>query len=89
MDENEINWRRRIYASENNLNIENIRPIPKKELVIGKTYNGFCRNASKAVWNGKVFTYKRYKFGDTFDEDINHYEDDDGYDLFIPMELIN
>lgn len=89
MDEKEINWRRRIYAAENNLNIENVRPIPKKELVIGKTYNGFCRNASEAVWNGKVFTYKRYKFGDTFDEDINHYEDDDGYDLFIPMEIIN
>ena len=61
--------------------------IPKSELVIGRTYVGSCRNASEAIWNGKTFTYKRYKFGDTFWEDINHFEDDDGYDLFIPIKL--
>lgn len=42
----------------------------------------------KRFWNGKVFTYKRYKFGDIFDEDINHFEDDDGYDVFVPFEKI-
>ena len=61
--------------------------IPKSELVIGKTYIGGCRNASEAIWNGKTFTYKRYKFGDTLCENINHFEDDDGYDLFIPIKL--
>ena len=61
--------------------------IPKSELVIGKRYVGSCRNASEATWNGKTFTYKRYKFGHTFFEDINHFEDDDEYDLFIPIRV--
>ena len=61
--------------------------IPKKDLIIGKTYIGECRNASEAVWNGHTVVYKRYKFGDIFDEEINHFEDDDGYDLFVPIKL--
>ena len=61
--------------------------IPKTQLEIGKTYIGHCRNASEAIWKGDYFTYKRYKFGDTFEEDINHFEDDDGYDLFVPIKL--
>lgn len=61
--------------------------IPKDKLVIGETYIGNCRNASEAVWNGKVFTYKRTKFGCTYDEDINHFQDDDGYDVFVPIKI--
>jgi hypothetical protein len=61
--------------------------IPKDELIVGKTYIGNCRNASEAVWNGKVFTYKRTKFGCTYDEDINHFQDDDGYDVFVPIKI--
>jgi hypothetical protein len=60
--------------------------IPKKDLIIGKTYIGDCRNASEAIWNGKVFVYKRTKFGYTFDEEINHFEDDSGFDLFVPIK---
>ena len=59
--------------------------IPKKDLVIGKTYVGDCRNASEAIWNGKVFIYKRNKFRFIYDEEINHFEDDNGYDLFVPL----
>jgi hypothetical protein len=36
----------------------------------------------------RFFEYKRYKFGFYYDEDINHYEDDDGYDVFVPFEKI-
>ena len=61
--------------------------IPKAQLEIGKTYIGSCRNASEAIWNGDHFTYKRYKFGYTCDENINHFEDDDGYDFFVPTKL--
>ena len=61
-------------------------PIPKKDLIIGEKYSGICRNTSEAVWNGKVFEYKRYKFGFFYDDTINHYEDDDGYDVFVPFE---
>ena len=60
--------------------------IPKKDLIIGKTYIGDCRNASEAIWNGKVFVYKRTKFGYAFDEEINHFEDDNGFDLFVPIK---
>lgn len=59
--------------------------IPKKDLVIGKTYIGSCRNAGEAVWLGEQFEYDRYKFGCTFKEKINHFEDDNGYDLFVPL----
>lgn len=63
--------------------------IPKKDLIVGKTYIGDCRNATEAVWNGEVFIYTRTKFGHTYDEEINHFEDDDGYDLFVPIKIKN
>lgn len=59
--------------------------IPKDQLKVGKTYIGECRNAGEAVWLGDKFEYQRYKFGETFPEKINHFEDDNGYDLFIPF----
>lgn len=62
--------------------------IPKSQLQIGKVYLGSCRNTDKAMWVGDHFVYKRYKFGDEFDEEINHFEDDDGYDLFVPIAII-
>ena len=69
---------------------EHFVPIPKSELVVGQEYNGHCRNASKAIWDGEKFHYERYKFGDTFDETINHYEDDNepGIDVFVPIKEI-
>lgn len=62
--------------------------IPKEKLIVGKCYEGTCRNANKAVWNGEKFTYRRTKFGYTYNEDINHFQDDDGFDLFVPLKEI-
>lgn len=62
--------------------------IPKKDLVIGKKYLGSCRNASEAKWNGFYFTYDRWKFGIKQRDEINHFEDDDGHDLFVPIKEI-
>lgn len=62
--------------------------IPKKDLKKGRYYLGDCRNASVAFWNGHEFVYMRNKFGYKFPEDINHLEDDDGFDLFIPLKEI-
>lgn len=61
--------------------------IPKKDLVVGHTYEGDCRNAQTAVWkeNGR-FEYQRTKFGCTYPEEINHFEDDNGYDVFVPIK---
>lgn len=61
--------------------------IPLHELEVGKTYIGECRNASEAVWQGDHFVYQRYKWGSTFPEKINHFQNDDGYDVFVPIKL--
>ena len=60
--------------------------IPKDKLVVGKTYIGSCRNSDEATWNGKEFEYERYKFGFTYKDKVNHFQDDDGYDLFVPIK---
>lgn len=65
------------------------RAIPKSELIPNKEYSGECRNSDKATWNGEKFIYKRRKFGNSYFEGINHYEDDDNYDVFVPIEEIN
>jgi hypothetical protein len=62
--------------------------IPKKDLIVGKQYKGYCRNASEAIWLGEQFEYDRYKWGSTFKEKINHFEDDNGYDLFVPYQIL-
>ena len=87
MEQPEIDMNVRMFAHENNVCEEDIRVIPKSELVAGMEYRGVCRNADTAVWDGNKFVYSRYKFGSWYKEDINHFEDDDGYDVFVPMEI--
>lgn len=60
--------------------------IAKKDLVIGKVYVGSCRNTEEATWLGEYFEYNRKKFGIVFKEKINHFEDDNGFDLFVPLK---
>lgn len=64
--------------------------ILKKDLKDGAYYYGRCRNAEVAMWDAteEVFWYMRTKFGDVFAEDIYHPEDDDGFDLFLPVAEI-
>jgi (p)ppGpp synthase/HD superfamily hydrolase len=62
--------------------------VPKHKLIKGKYYFGKCRQSQVALWNGYVFVYMRTKFGSIYPEDINHLEDDNGYDLFIPLEIV-
>ena len=66
--------------------------VKKSDLKNGSSYIGICRNSSVAKWSSKddCFYYIRNKFGNFFIERINHPEDDDGYDLFIPIkEVVN
>ena len=60
--------------------------IRKSDLVDGEYYYGHCRNSKCARWStaNQEFTYMRTKFNDRFPDIINHPEDDDGYDLFVP-----
>jgi len=60
--------------------------IPKDEVQIGVYYYGKCRNSDVAMWDGQEFQYMRYKFGWRQDK-INHFEDDNGYDLFVPIRI--
>lgn len=68
-----------------------LNPIPKKNLIDLQWYFGICRNATVARWNEREqkFTYFRVKFANGFPEDINHYEDDNGFDLFVPYYRID
>lgn len=63
--------------------------IPKDKLEPGAVYLGNCRNADKAIWTGEKFSYLRYKFGFTYHEEISHFQDDDGYDVFVPILKLN
>jgi len=78
------NW----ISPENLHHLEIDGMILKKDLIVGHEYEGGCRNADRAVWHGTHFVYMRTKFGSTFPEDIKHPEDDDGYDLFVPIKDI-
>ena len=59
--------------------------IPKEKLEIDCFYKGSCRNATIAQWNGEKFIYERKKYNFKFNETINHFQDDDGHDLFVPL----
>ena len=61
--------------------------IAKKDLVDGAIYLGHCRNAGYAQWNAGLgkFEYIRHKFGCEFIDEIEHPEDDRGYDIFVPI----
>lgn len=65
-------------------------PILRSELIDRAYYSGWCRNTSVAQWHAHRgrFIYLRTKFGSTFAEEINHPEDDDGFDLFVPEKQI-
>lgn len=92
----DINHRPKIPIMDKELYDKHVIPglirlgaIPKENLEIGKTYEGYCRNATKAVWLGTQFEYDRYKFGYTFKEKINHFEDDNRADLFVPYKKLD
>ena len=64
--------------------------IPKEDLVDGQFYYGEYRNANVGKWNAEknVFDHWRYKFGFRLDK-CNHFEDDNGFALFVPIRLAN
>lgn len=64
--------------------------IAKNQLEDGKWYYGEHRRCNLAKWNEKLnkFDYLRFKFGYMWD-DCNHFEDDNGFALFIPLREAN
>lgn len=61
--------------------------IPKSQLKPHTVYIGSCRNTTEAEWTGEKFIYCRLKFGYEYIDEVNHFEDDDGYDLFVPIKI--
>jgi hypothetical protein len=78
----------RIYEEVIVKNLIRCGAIPKDKLEVGATYEGNCRNFEQARWDGKVFWGKRYKFGEWREDKINHFQDDNGYDLFVPIKKV-
>lgn len=65
--------------------------IAKADLIHGAYYEGHCRNATVARWDGarERFRHWRSKFGSRFLEDICHPDDDARFDVFTPEALID
>jgi hypothetical protein len=64
--------------------------MPLKDLENGGYYLGKCRNTYVAQWlaDEKKFYYFRHKWGLAVDDTINHFEMDNGYDLFVPIKKV-
>lgn len=64
--------------------------IPKSELEDGEWYYGNYRNSEFGKWSSSdnKFHIIRYKFGHRWDN-CKHFEDDDGYALFVPLRKVN
>lgn len=66
--------------------------IKKEDLIDGKQYLGYSRNTDKAYWSkeNNVFTFLNsgHFEGDGFEDHVPHPENDDGYDIFVPIEEI-
>lgn len=64
--------------------------LPKSELKPFCKYVGGCRNTTIAEWTGEYFRFKRWKFGWSYVEHIDHFEDcKGGEDVFIPIRKVD
>lgn len=61
--------------------------IRKEDLVVGKYYEGKCRNASVARWNGSEFEYNRWKWKSRYKDKVSYPSDEDYFDVFIPWAV--
>lgn len=59
--------------------------LRKEELVEGRYYDGYCRNAVVGKWDRNNFVIQRTKWGQTFPERLPHPEDVGNFDAFVPV----
>lgn len=62
--------------------------IDKKNLIINKMYKGSSKLSKEAMWKGNFFIYIVDKWGTQSIKKINHFQDYNGGDIFIPIEEI-
>ena len=60
--------------------------LRKEELVEGRYYEGYCRNATVAKWDRNNFVIQRTKWNQTFPERLPHPEDVGNFDTFVPVK---
>jgi len=61
-------------------------PLLKTQLIHGAYYRGNCRNASLARWNAETDRFS-FLLDDNSVAEIDHFEDDVGYDVFYPTMI--
>ncbi len=63
--------------------------IRRADLINGQIYIGKHRRCTVAKWNENIekFEYWRNKFGYWFIDTCNHFENDNGFALFVPIKL--
>ena len=63
--------------------------IPKSLLKDQEYYIGDHRRAQVAQWRAEKnkFVYMRSKFSHVFEDECNHFEDDDRFSLFVPIAI--
>lgn len=64
--------------------------IPKTDLTDGAFYLGDHRRGRVGRWNAEKnqFEYWRHKFTAVYIDTCNHFEDDDGFALFVPIKQV-
>ena len=62
--------------------------IPKDQLQIGAKYECAARNFEVGLWNGEVFEYQRTKFGTTFPDTEQHWDDGPPHGTVKPMKKV-
>lgn len=62
--------------------------IPKNHLVKNTMYRGSSKYATEALWKGEYFIYLYEKWGSKQIKKVNHFENYNGNDIFIPIEEI-
>lgn len=63
--------------------------LPKEQLEAGVYYYGKCRNATVARWDGEKFHHWRTKFNRRFIETIKHPDDEQCFDVFYPISVVD
>ncbi len=63
--------------------------LKREDLIVGQKYKVIGRNFDEAVWNGERFIGMRYKFGEFFETEELHYDDDPKYGTVQPIEPID
>lgn len=67
--------------------LKELGAMAKGQLVTDQWYIGDHRCVTVARWDGSRFTYIKQEFNFRFFEECNHFEDDDGYSLFVPLRI--